>query len=202
MTRNIPVLHEVQQVSEGWINKYLLTYQLPDGSLYEYESVSRKPLDTYRKELEERTAGTRQSDAVCIVPQTADGNLLLIREFRYPINNWCIAFPAGLMEPGENIASCVNRELREETGYALRCELGTSALVALPQVGLSSTGMTDESVQVVFAHVEKVHDAQPEASEFIEPFLLPFEEVPSFLTKNTMPIGTRAQLILDIFARG
>ena len=50
------------------------------------------------------------------MPQTATGELLLIREFRYPLNSWCIAFPAGLMEPGEDLATCVDRELREETG--------------------------------------------------------------------------------------
>ena len=195
----IPQLADIRQVSDGWIKKYVLSYTLPDGSAYEYESASRKSIDAYRAELEGNARGQRPAaDAVCIVPQTADGKLLLIREFRYPLNSWCIAFPAGLMEPGEDVAACVDRELREETGSALGA---AAALEALPQAGYSSTGLTDETVQVVFAQVEKVADAQPEPSEYIEPFLLPIQDVRRFLDENATPIGTRAQLILESFAR-
>lgn len=197
-----PQLEDIRQVSSGWINKYVLTYELPDGTHYEYESASRKKLDDYRRSLEGRAAGAAPTaDAVCIVPQTADGTLLLIREFRYPLNSWCIAFPAGLVEEGEHLRDCVDRELREETGYALRTDLGDDALDPLPQAGFSSTGLTDESVHVVFAQVEKASDAQPEPSEFIEPFELAIEDVPRFLDENTTPIGTRAQLVLEAFAR-
>ena len=31
-TRGIPQLKNIEQVSEGWINKYILTYELPDGT--------------------------------------------------------------------------------------------------------------------------------------------------------------------------
>lgn len=197
-----PRLDNIRQVSSGWINKYILTYELPDGTRYEYESASRKKLDDYRRSLEARAAGAAPTaDAVCIVPQTKDGTLLLIREFRYPLNSWCIAFPAGLVEEGEQLRDCVDRELREETGYALRADLGDSALDPLPQAGFSSTGLTDESVHVVFAQVERASDAQPEPSEFIEPFELAIEDVPRFLDESTTPIGTRAQLVLEVFAR-
>lgn len=198
-----PQLADIRQVSDGWIKKYVLTYAMPDGSTYEYESASRKNLGAYRAELEANASGeSSPADAVCIVPQIATGELLLIREFRYPLNSWCIAFPAGLMEPGEDLATCVDRELREETGYALRADLDeASALQPLPQAGYSSTGLTDETVHVVFAHVEKAADAQPEPAELIEPFLLPIADVPRFLAENETPIGTRAQLVLEAFAR-
>lgn len=147
----VPQLSNIRQVSDGWIKKYVLAYTMPDGSTYEYESASRKSLEAYRAELEGNAAGRAcAADAVCIVPQTATGELLLIREFRYPLNSWCIAFPAGLMEPGEDLATCVDRELREETGYALRADADAPALDPLPQAGYSSTGLTDETVHVVF----------------------------------------------------
>ena len=183
----VPQLSNIRQVSDGWIKKYMLAYTMPDGSTYEYESASRKSLEAYRAELEGNAVGRAcAADAVCIVPQTATGELLLIREFRYPLNSWCIAFPAGLMEPGEDLATCVDRELREETGYALRAyaDADAPALDPLPQAGYSSTGLTDETVHVVFAQVEKVADAQPEPAEFIEPFLLPIADVPRFLAEN------------------
>ena len=197
-----PTFAGLRQVSDGWIKKYVLTYTMPDGSTYEYESASRKGPEAYRAELEAHARGeSAASDAVCIVPQTPDGRLLLIREFRYPLNSWCIAFPAGLVDPGEDLAAAVDRELREETGYALRADRGAAALDPLPQAGFSSTGLTDETVQVVFAQVERVADAQPEPAELIEPFLLPIADIPRFLAENDTPIGPRAQLVLEAFAR-
>ena len=204
--RHMPVLDAIEQVSDGWINKYVLTYAMPDGSLYRYESVSRKGLQAYRRELERNAAGEAPSpDAVCIVPQLPDGKLLLIREFRYPLNSWCIAFPAGLVDEGEDLATCVERELREETGYRLRgdgsAEAKRAAIHALPQSGYSSTGLAEENVQVVFAQVEPDGTAQPEPSEFIETFTLDRADVRRFLDENTTPIGTRCQLVLELFAR-
>ena len=202
MAQKTPTLKDVRLVSSGWVNKYVLEYTRPDGSPYEYECVSRKGPEDFRAALEARAAGRpAKPDAACIVPQTRDDELLLIREFRYPLNSWCIAFPAGLVDPGEDLLECVDRELREETGYALRADLGEAAASPLPQVGYSSNGLTDECVYIVFAQVEKVAEAHPEPSELIEPFLLPIKDVPRFLEENTLPMGTRAQLVLETFAR-
>ncbi|MFR3092271.1 MAG: NUDIX hydrolase [Eggerthella lenta] len=194
-------LSNIRQVSDGWIKNTCWPTYARQLDVRIRKRVAQS-LDAYRAELEGNARGERPvADAVCIVPQTADGKLLLIREFRYPLNSWCIAFPAGLMEPGEDLATCVDRELREETGYALRADADAPALDPLPQAGYSSTGLTDETVHVVFAQVEKVADAQPEPAEFIEPFLLPIADVPRFLAENETPIGTRAQLVLEAFAR-
>lgn len=199
-----PQLEDIELISEGWINKYLLTYRMPDGGTFRYESTSRKKLEAYRAELmrnAEQEAPT--PDAVCIVPVLPDKSLLLIREFRYPLNSWCIAFPAGLIEPGEDLAESIDRELREETGYRVRRELGGSALMPLPQSGYSSTGMTEENVQVVIAQVEPqaAGAPEPEPTEFIEPFILKREDVAAFLEENATPIGTRCQLLLEAAKR-
>ena len=218
--RETPQLKHIEQVSDGWIKKYILTYVLPDGSDYIYEAASRKGLEAYRAELArlearsntaiaaitaaEQAAGTsgkRTADAVSIVPITRDGNLVLIREFRYPLNSWVVGLPAGLVEPGEDLTVAVDRELREETGYGLRTDIPEGAVELLPQAGHSSTGMSDESVQTVFAQVEKDEAAHPEHGELIEVFTLPLREVPRFLKQNPLPLGTRLQLVLEIFAR-
>ena len=128
-----------------------------------------------------------------------DGKVLLVKEVLRERSRWNL--PGGGLEPGETIEAGLIRELREETGYALRADLGAAALDPLPQAGFSSTGLTDETVQVVFAQVERVADAQPEPAELIEPFLLPIADVPRFLAENDTPIGTRAQLVLEAFAR-
>ena len=56
--------------------------------------------------------------AVLIVPVLDNGNLLLERQFRYPLNQVFIELPAGKIDPGENILKTGQRELQEETGYS------------------------------------------------------------------------------------
>ena len=195
-----PKLVDIKQVSDGWVKKYVLTYELPDGSLHPYEAASRKGIDALRALLEANGAGAQPkgADAVCIVARTPRDTVVMEREFRYPLNSWCIALPAGLLEPDEDLAECAARELQEETGYAV---VPGSVVRALPQPGYSSTGLTDETVHVVFVEAEKAGDAQPEGSELIEVFELPIADIRAFLDANTLPIGTRAQLILEMLAR-
>lgn len=199
---SLPQFKDIELVSDGWIKKYVLTYEMPDGSEYRYESVSRKGLDAYRAQLLGNAAGrTPEPDAVCIVPVLPDDSLLLIREFRYPVNASVIAFPAGLVEPGETLADCVDRELREETGYRLRRAFDRDPLMPLPQSGYSSVGMAEENVRVVIAYVEPDGDAQPGEGEFIEHFTLTRDQVGPFLDTNRELIGTRCQLLLEAVRR-
>lgn len=193
-----PKLSNIEQVSDGWLKKYVLTYDMPDGSQHLYEAVSRKGIDEYRSLLEANAAGAaaRSADAVSIVAKTPRGTLVMIREFRYPLNSWCISFPAGLVDAGEDMASSVHRELLEETGYGI---LEDSEIRPLPQAGYSSTGMSDETVQVVYVDAEKIADASPEPNELIEIFELPIADIRRFLDENTLPIGARGQLILEGF---
>lgn len=55
--------------------------------------------------------------AVVIIPITADGRLLLERQFRYPVGLTILELPAGKIDRGEPIEACARRELLEETGY-------------------------------------------------------------------------------------
>lgn len=56
--------------------------------------------------------------AVVIIPLLDDGRVVLERQFRYPIGEVMIEFPAGKLEAGENSQYCGQRELLEETGYS------------------------------------------------------------------------------------
>lgn len=203
--KTAPKLLDVRLVSGGWINKYVLTYRMPDGSTYEYEAVSRKGPDAYRAALEQNAHGdTRDplaTDAVCIVPILPDDSLLLIREFRYAVNGWVIAFPAGLVEPGETLRQCIDRELREETGYRVRTDFEGNPVIPLPQTGYSSVGMGEENVRVVIAYVEPCGDARPQPSELIETFELARADAGQFLDNNRDLIGTRCQLLLEAVRR-
>ena len=195
-----PALESVETVSTGWINKYHLHYTLPDGRPYTYEGVSRKGPARYEAALKTlRSTGAPDPDAVCIVPLLPDGSVLLEREFRYPLNSWCVSLPAGLIDAGETLEEAVARELSEETGYRLRDDI-VPAVRPLPQPGFSSTGLTEENVQVVFAQVEPGGQPRPDSAELIEPFTVARADLRAFLDANQLPIGTRCQLILELLA--
>ena len=74
------------------------TVRLPDGSLATREHIVHP-------------------GAVLIVPVLPDGRLVVERQFRYPLGQVFIEFPAGKIDPGESALATARRELREEAGY-------------------------------------------------------------------------------------
>lgn len=74
------------------------TIRLPDGATTQREYI-------------------RHPGAVVIIPVFDDGSILLERQFRYPLHDVFIEFPAGKIDPGEDPLDCARRELQEETGY-------------------------------------------------------------------------------------
>lgn len=52
-----------------------------------------------------------------VVPVLNDGDILLVRQFRYPMKKHLYELPAGKLDAGEDPAVCAARELEEETGY-------------------------------------------------------------------------------------
>ena len=62
----------------------------------------------------------RHQGAVIVIPVLDSGELILERQFRYPLRKAFIELPAGKIEPGEDILKTATRELLEETGYSAR----------------------------------------------------------------------------------
>lgn len=58
--------------------------------------------------------------AVMVIPLLDDGRVVLERQFRHPIGRVMVEFPAGKLDPGEDLFACARRELQEETGYTAR----------------------------------------------------------------------------------
>ncbi|MFO7945295.1 MAG: NUDIX hydrolase [Armatimonadota bacterium] len=55
--------------------------------------------------------------AAAIVPVFAEGDVLLVHQWRQPIQKITLEIPAGTLDPGEDPEECARRELAEETGY-------------------------------------------------------------------------------------
>ena len=78
-----------------------------------------------------------------------EDKVVLVRQYRYPLGGYVYEFPAGLVEPGEDIAAAAVREMYEETGLVF-------APIASPfsRPYFSSVGMTDESCCLVFGRCQ------------------------------------------------
>ncbi|MEA2602785.1 MAG: ADP-ribose pyrophosphatase [Acidobacteriota bacterium] len=55
--------------------------------------------------------------AAAVVPVTEDGEVLLVRQYRYATGGYLLEVPAGKLDPGEAPETCAARELEEETGF-------------------------------------------------------------------------------------
>ena len=58
-------------------------------------------------------------EGVSILP-IRDGNILLQRQYRYPVRSWQWELPGGFVDPGETPDEAAERELKEETGYSVK----------------------------------------------------------------------------------
>lgn len=52
-----------------------------------------------------------------VIPVKDDGKIILVKQFRYPLQKWLMEFPAGKLDDNEDPLICATRELEEETGF-------------------------------------------------------------------------------------
>ena len=60
------------------------------------------------------------SDSICVVPVDETGNILMVRQYRKPLESELLEVPAGGIEAGESPEDTVVRELQEEIGFIAR----------------------------------------------------------------------------------
>jgi 8-oxo-dGTP pyrophosphatase MutT (NUDIX family) len=56
--------------------------------------------------------------SVLVVALTPDKKLVLVRQYRFPVESFAVELPGGVVDPGESASEAVGRELLQETGYA------------------------------------------------------------------------------------
>jgi ADP-ribose pyrophosphatase len=99
--------------------------------------------------------------AVAIVPVTDDNCIILVKQFRKPVEKSLLEIPAGKLEINEEPRETANRELKEETGYV------SNKMEYLFEF-FTSPGFSNEKMHLFLATGLVEGDAVPESDEFIE----------------------------------
>ena len=110
-------------------------------------------------------------DWVNVVARTPDDQLVLVRQFRYGIDEFSLEVPGGVMEPGEDPVTAGVRELREETGFS-----GTGARL-LGSVRPNPALQANRCHIVLVEGAVKTHELEWDADEEIEVSTRAVEEV-------------------------
>jgi 8-oxo-dGTP pyrophosphatase MutT (NUDIX family) len=127
--------------------------RLPDGSIKDPYYVVERP------------------DAAIIFPLTRDGEVVLVRQYRPPLERMELGLPAGLVEKGEKPEAAARRELLEETGYS-GDEWETMGSLA------SSPSLKDNWAYLFLAYgVERVATPDPDEHELVEVVKVPVGEL-------------------------
>lgn len=130
--------------------------------IYEGRMISLR-VDTV--ELPDKKYSTREivehPGAAVVVPITDDGKIIMVKQFRKPVEDSLVEVPAGKLDKGEDPTICAHRELQEETGYI-------SANMQYLFSFYSSPGFSNEIMHLFIATDLTQGEANPDEDEYIE----------------------------------
>lgn len=182
-------------VETRYLSLYEAEYENKVGNMRTWTIASRKDNNTLQKQFFENKEDA--TDGVIIAAYHKDKKkLVIIRQFRIPLNDYVYELTAGLIDPGEDARSTIGRELLEETGLKLVDIIkgkGTDKVYV-------SAGMTDESLAFVFCTCEgEISDEHLEDDECIEALLVSQEEARE-LIQSKERFDIKCFLLLQSFA--
>lgn len=182
-------------VETRYLSLYEAEYENKVGNTRTWTIASRKNIDTIQKQFFENKEDS--ADGVIIAAYHKDKKkLVIIKQFRIPLNDYVYELTAGLIDPGEDARSTIGRELMEETGLKLVDiieDKGSEKIYVSP-------GMTDESLAFVFCTCEgEISSQYLEDDECIDAILVSQEEAKE-LIESKEKFDIKCFLILQSFA--
>jgi ADP-ribose pyrophosphatase len=127
--------------------------------------------------------------AVWIVPVTSGGQIALVWQYRYTVDEFCMEVPAGGLSPDLTPEEVARRELLEEVG-------GEAADLRYVGQFYTSNGISNEVAYVYLATGVKLGEAQREPTELIEVRLVPVEEALRMAREGEITDGPSALALL------
>ena len=105
--------------------------------------------------------------ASSIIPLLPDNQIILVRQFRYPVGQVTLEVPAGKLDvEGEDPLECAKRELSEETGYTAE-KIWKLTTIA------TTVGFSNEFIHLYAATDLKAGKQHPDDDEFINAVKVP-----------------------------
>lgn len=132
----------------------------------------------------------RHIGAVCVIPITDKGEVICVRQYRYPFAEVLLEIPAGKLDfKGEPHLDAVKRELREETGAV------SGKLTYLGKF-YTSPAILDECIHMYMAEELSFGDTDFDEDEFIEVVKIPLNEMVQMVMDCKIPdIKTQAAVL-------
>ena len=157
------ILREELVAGKNWVRLKLIHWADPTGRERVWECA-------------ERTTRKGAIDAVEIFPiirsSGKPASCLLVRQFRPPVHQETIEFPAGLIDAGETPETAALRELKEETGFVGKVR--SVSPIVLSDAGLTNANMVTVVVEVDGDLPENQHPLpEPDEGEFIHVYQVP-----------------------------
>lgn len=170
------------------LNMYELEACRRDGSIFPYYMSSRHETVDEIKNAQV----SNKPDAV-VIAATMDDKLVLIKELRYPVNNYIYELPAGLVDQNEDCIVAGIREMFEETGLHF-----TPTEDINKRMFYTSPGMTDETCTLLFGTCTGSPSNQHQSeSEDIEVILADKDECARLLREE--PMGVKCAYAIMLF---
>jgi ADP-ribose pyrophosphatase len=148
--------------------------------------LSRHQYFTARKDRCEMQNGTivpayyvvELPECVCAMAITENNEVILIKQYRHPIEQHVLEIPGGFIDKGETAEIAITRELQEETGYEFANFYYLGKTAANPGVLNNFTNL------YLVTGGKKVSEQRLDYNEDIEIQLFPLEEVRAMLKNN------------------
>jgi ADP-ribose pyrophosphatase len=155
---------ETREIFKGRIIKVRVdTVCLPDGGQSTREVVEH-------------------AGAVGIVAIDNENNIIMVRQYRKPVERVLLEIPAGTREEGEDPLVCAQRELKEETGFTAKHWKKILAYYSAP-------GFSDEYLHLFLASGLTGGEIDLDGDEFVETVRIPLSEAYQLIFKGHIADG-------------
>lgn len=128
---------------------------------------------------------------VCVVPLTDKGEVLMVRQFRYPYKGVVLEIPAGKKDPGEDPFTTGKRELKEETGAVAQDYIELGELYPSP-------GYCGEIIWMYGAKNLSYGEVDPDEDEFLEVEKVPLKTAVDMIMKGEIKDAKTQAAILKV----